>query len=72
MKPPLNRRLAQFIHNLDYEHVPKPVIERIKNIVLHDLAVALASYNIETAQVAMEVAKEAGGGSGGHYFRRRY
>ena len=57
MKPTLSRRLAQFVHALRFEDLPRPVVEKTKTLFLHGIGMGLAGYDTETAQVAIDMAK---------------
>jgi len=62
MRPAINRRLAEFVHNLVYDDLPDEVVEKVKTLFLHGIGVGLAGYETETAQVAIDIAKKEGQG----------
>lgn len=54
-------RFGDFVERLDYDDVPKDVIEEAKLHILDTLGVALSTCDMDFAQIMLEVAKSLGG-----------
>lgn len=64
MNMTVSKQLAQFVGGLHYEDLPMGVAQRIKTLFLHGLGVGLGGYDVDTAALAIEVAKKEGPGKG--------
>ncbi len=58
----ISRHIAHFVCGLDYNTLPRQIVDKIKVLLLHGIGVGLAAYDTETAQIAIEVAKKQGQG----------
>ncbi len=61
MQQSLNRTLGHFVYGVTYDDLPPEVVEKTKTCLIHGIGVGLAAYETETAQIAIEMAKELEG-----------
>jgi len=57
----VSERLAVFIKNLEYDNLPKAVIEQAKRCLLDTIGVTLAGFRTETGRTFVSLAREWGG-----------
>jgi 2-methylcitrate dehydratase PrpD len=57
----VSERLAVFIKNLEYDNLPKAVIEQAKRCLLDTIGVTLAGFRTETGRTFVSLASEWGG-----------
>lgn len=62
--PTISEQLADFVLNLRYEDVPEQVIAHAKELLVHQLALALAGQRDESARRAVQLAHELSGPGG--------
>ena len=58
---PYSQAIARFLHNLNLENVPQPVVDKAKLVFLDTLGVALASSTMDFGRMVMNVAQRLGG-----------
>ncbi len=57
----ISQKLAQFVHRLSYDALPKDVVEAAKTRILDSLSTSLAGYNLPSGQIALAVVKDSKG-----------
>lgn len=60
-KSSIAERLAFFAKNLEYEDLPKTVVEQAKRCLLDTIGVVLAGYKTDTGKIFTSLAREWGG-----------
>ncbi|MCH8126951.1 MmgE/PrpD family protein [candidate division KSB1 bacterium] len=57
----ISRKWAQFTTKLQYEDLPKNVVDEVKRFLFDTIGCALGGYKVEDAEIFIEVLKESGG-----------
>ena len=57
----ITQTLINFVTKVSYDHLPPPVVQKTKQILLDSIGCALGSYVVDRASIAIEITEDLGG-----------